>query len=162
VVVLLLCIAVELLSGALRAAIMNRTSNKPSWRQTWSDKLFAKKDDRTQVAVAAPATSINPPWSAERVNRVLVMATIVILTVLSWLAVDLSLREFRLGLTDPPSTPSLPVPPSSRAIAADTFLRMLGTLKLAFAATCLGAVLAIPIGVAAARNVVMNKWVNST
>ncbi|AQS73155.1 phosphonate ABC transporter, permease protein PhnE [Corynebacterium ammoniagenes] len=162
IVVLLLCIAVELLSGALRAAIMNRTSNKPSWRQTWSDKLFGKKGDGTQVAVAAPATSINPPWSAERVNRVLVMATIVILTVLSWFAVDLSLREFLVGLTELPATLALFLPPSSGGIAADIFLLMVDTLKIAFAATFLGAVLAIPIGVLAARNVVMNKWVNST
>src|SRR5699024_244310 len=121
-----------------------------------------KKGDRTQVAVAAPAMSINPPWSAERVNRVLVMATIVILTVLSWFAVDLSLREFLVGLTELPATLALFLPPSSGGITADIVLLMVDTLKIAFAATFLGAVLAIPIGVLAARNVVMNKWVNST
>lgn len=154
IVVLVLCIAVELVSGAMRAAIMKRGSSTPSWRQTWSDKIFG--------STTQPETSINPPWTAERVNRILVMATIVILAVLSWFAVDLSLGDFLTGLVQLPETLALFLPPSSGGIAADIFMLMLDTLKIAFAATFLGAVLAIPIGVLAARNVVMNKWVNGT
>lgn len=154
IVVLVLCIAVELVSGAMRAAIMKRGSSTPSWRQTWSDKIFC--------STTQPETSINPPWTADRVNRILVMATIVILAVLSWFAVDLSLGTFLAGLVQLPETLALFLPPSSGGIAADIFMLMLDTLKIAFAATFLGAVLAIPIGVLAARNVVMNKWVNGT
>lgn len=154
IVVLVLCIAVELVSGAMRAAIMKRGSSTPSWRQTWSDKIFG--------STTQPETSINPPWTADRVNRILVMATIVILAVLSWFAVDLSLGTFLAGLVQLPETLALFLPPSSGGIAADIFMLMLDTLKIAFAATFLGAVLAIPIGVLAARNVVMNKWVNGT
>lgn len=154
IVVLVLCIAVELVSGAMRAAIMKRGSSTPSWRQTWSDKIFG--------STTQPETSINPPWTAERVNRILVMATIVILGVLSWFAVDLSLGDFLTGLVQLPETLALFLPPSSGGIAADIFMLMLDTLKIAFAATFLGAVLAIPIGGLAACNVVMNKWVNGT
>src|SRR5699024_3748431 len=153
IVVLALCIAVELVSGAMRAAIMKRASSTPSWRQTWSDKIFGS---------AKTETSINPPWTAHRVNRIVVMSTIIILTVMSWSAVDLSLGEFCTGLVHLPETLALFFPPSSGWIAADIFLLMVDTLEIAFAATFLGAVLAIPIGVLAARNVVMNKWVNGT
>ena len=153
IVVLALCIAVELVSGAMRAAIMKRASSTPSWRQTWSDKIFGS---------AKTEMSINPPWTAHRVNHIVVMSTIIILTVMSWSAVDLSLGEFFTGLVHLPETLALFLPPSSGGIAADIFLLMVDTLEIAFAATFLGAVLAIPIGVLAARNVVMNKWVNGT
>ena len=160
IVVLVLCIAVELISGMLRAAIMSRSSSAPSWRQSWSDKLFGRKKNDSDAQAAEPELTINPPWTAERVNRVLAVATIVILTVVSWSIVDLSFSEFITGLANLPESLALFLPPSDGGIAAEIFQLMLDTLQIAFAATFLGAILAIPIGILAARNVVMNKWVN--
>ena len=49
-VVLLLCIAVELISGALRAAIL-RPSGKTLTKQTWADKLFARTGNNAEEEV---------------------------------------------------------------------------------------------------------------
>src|SRR5699024_7042888 len=69
--------------------------------------------------------------------------------------------EFLVGLTELPATLALFLPPSSGGIAADIFTLMVDTVKIAFAATFLGAVLAIALGVLAARNVVTNTGVHS-
>ncbi|MEJ5918887.1 phosphonate ABC transporter, permease protein PhnE [Corynebacterium sp. H78] len=151
-VVLVLCIAVELLSGALRAAIM-RKSGATSKTSSWADKLFNN---------AAPSTtSVNPPWNLARIQRLFTIVVVVVLTIAALGKTNLSASQFFTGLAELPSTLGLFLPPSSGGIAEDIFMLLLDTLQIAFAATFLGAILALPIGILAARNVVANKWVHN-
>lgn len=151
-VVLVLCIVVELMSGALRAAIMKK-SNGTQKSFTWADRLFTSE-------VPQPVT-INPPWNMQRIRRLLFIITIAFVTVTSVAKVNLSVSQFFTGLGRLPEIMALFLPPSSGGIAGDIFMLLLTTIQIAFAATFLGAILAIPIGIFAARNVVANKWVHT-
>lgn len=162
-VVLVLCIVMELLSGSLRAIIM-RKSDSSLLSGTWVDRMWGTKIKDKRKAVKQDATdgkpSINPPWSAARVSRVLTTIALVVITIAAFAETEISASNFFSGLADLPETMALFLPPSSGGIAGEIFQLLLDTLQIAFAATFLGAILAIPIGIMAASNVVANKWVH--
>ncbi|MDO5032712.1 phosphonate ABC transporter, permease protein PhnE [Corynebacterium sp.] len=152
-VVLALCIVVELISGVLRAVLLRKSGQKAR-TSIWVDKLFQTETEQ-QVG-------INPPWTMERVRRFAALALLIILTWAAFARVDLSWAAFVEGLRDLPETAALFLPPSDGGIGADILVLLLDTLRIAFAATFLGAILALPIGILAARNVVANKAVHTT
>lgn len=162
-VVLLLCIVMELLSGSLRAIIM-RKSDSSLLSGTWVDRMWGTKIEDKRKAAKQGATdgkpSINPPWSAARVSRVLTTIALVLITIAAFAETEISAANFFSGLANLPETMALFLPPSSGGIAGEIFQLLLDTLQIAFAATFLGAILAIPIGIMAASNVVANKWVH--
>lgn len=163
-VVLLLCIAVELISGALRAVILS-PSGKTLSKQTWADRLFARKENSAEQeanahVVSRNSSSLAPPWNAERFQRFCGITLLIALTGGAAITVELSPKQFLDGLRTLPDTMALFFPPSDGGMAGDLFLALFDTLKIAFAATFIGAVLALPIGILAARNVVANRVVH--
>lgn len=163
-VVLLLCIAVELISGALRAAILS-PSGKTLSKQTWADRLFVRTKstatrDAEKTSVSRGSVGITPPWSTGRLQRFAGIALLIALIVGASIVVELSPKQFLEGLTSLPDTAALFIPPSDGGMAEDLFLALFDTLKIALAATFIGAVLALPIGILAARNVVANRVVH--
>ena len=166
-VVLLLCIAMELISGALRAAILT-PSGKTISKQTWADKIFARKNSEREdtTAGAAPqpvlnTVSLTPPWSTGRIQRFGGIVLLIAFVVGASIVVKLSPQQFLDGLKSIPDTATLFFPPSDGGMADDLFLALFDTLKIAFAATFIGAVIALPIGILAARNVAANRAVHS-
>lgn len=162
-VVLLLCIVMELLSGSLRAIIM-RKSDSSLLSGTWVDRMWGTKVKDKRKAAKQDASdgkpSINPPWTAARVSRVLTTIALVVITIAAFAETEISASNFFTGLANLPETMALFLPPSSGGIAGEIFQLLLDTLQIAFAATFLGAILAIPIGIMAASNIVANKWVH--
>lgn len=163
-VVLLLCIAVELISGALRAAILS-PSGKTLSKQTWADRLFVRTKstatrDAEKTSVSRGSVGITPPWSTGRLQRFAGIALLIALIVGASIVVELSPKQFLEGLKSLPDTAALFIPPSDGGMAEDLFLALFDTLKIALAATFIGAVLALPIGILAARNVVANRVVH--
>lgn len=166
-VVLLLCIAMELISGALRAAILT-PSGKTISKQTWADKIFVRKhserEDTTAGAAPQPVlntVSLTPPWSIGRIQRFGGIVLLIAFVVGASIVVKLSPQQFLDGLKSIPDTATLFFPPSDGGMADDLFLALFDTLKIAFAATFIGVVIALPIGILAARNVVANRAVHS-
>lgn len=160
-VVLALCIATELISGTIRAKLLKSPSGTRAGASTWVDRLWSRgstADARAPRAPRAPGTL--PRWTADRVRRVLVFATIGVLAVGSWSVADVSARDLWQGLGNVPATAALFLPPSSGGIAGALVEQLWVTVQIALAATMMGAVLAVPIGVLAARNVVPNKHVH--
>ena len=76
VVILVLCIVIEIISSAVRAAMLGHTGN----RGTWADKLLHRRvaylAQRTDAASRRPAwatspqTAVRRPWTALRVRNV--------------------------------------------------------------------------------------------
>lgn len=166
-VVLFLCIAMELISGALRAAILT-PNGKAISKQTWADKIFARKNSGRENTTAGAAfqtdlntVGLNPPWSTGRIQRFGGIVLLIAFVVGASIVVKLSPQQFLDGLKSIPDTATLFFPPSDGGMADDLFLALFDTLKIAFAATFIGAVLALPIGILAARNVVANRLVRS-
>lgn len=154
-IVLLLCIVIELISGGIRAVIM-RKSGSTVVGGTWVDRVL----NRGRVTGAGDVT-LSPPWTTERLRRFGAYALVIVLTVLSFARVDLSWSALWSGLLNLPQTLALFFPPSAGGAFSTLVEQLLVTIQIALAATLLGAVLALPIGILAARNVVANTFVHN-
>lgn len=159
-IVLVLCIAVEFISGGIRSALMAKSPNH-SGRRSWTDRLWTMirtKDSvhRTREMDLASART-TPPWTIDRVRRAMTFVLIAVLVLASIARVDISLSGLWNGLLDIPATLALFFPPSSGGDMALLLELLLITIQIALAATLIGAVLAIPLGVLAASNVVSHR-----
>ncbi|AGF73116.1 phosphonate ABC transporter, permease protein PhnE [Corynebacterium halotolerans] len=152
-IVLVLCIVIEMISGAVRAALMRSAGGKVTGG-TWADRMFNR--NRT---TGGGDLRLTPPWTRERARRFGSVALIVAFTVFALWWVDISLGQFLRGLLNLPETLALFFPPSADGMLPLLLEELLVTVQIALAATFIGAVLAIPIGVFAARNVVANRYV---
>jgi phosphonate transport system permease protein len=166
--VLLLCIATELVSGAIRTALLRRAPSLPgtsvlSGPVTWADRVSGQwvSSGTRRNAADRPDQRLTPPWSPERIRRFLWIAAVAVLVATAVLGADLSLENLFRGLAQLPETLALFVPPATGGIMPQLWAQLLVTVQIALAATLLGAVLAIPIGVLAARNVVAHRGVHT-
>ncbi|AMA00765.1 phosphonate ABC transporter, permease protein PhnE [Corynebacterium glutamicum] len=155
-IVLALCIVIELISGSIRAALMSNASGGITGG-TWVDRMFNKNRE-----VGVNDLKLTPPWSMERFNRFGAYLLIAVLTIVSFWRVDVSLRELFTGLMDLPETLALFFPPSTGGSLSNMLEQLVITLQISLAATLIGGIIAIPIGIFAARNVVANKFVYQT
>ena len=152
--VLVLCIVVELVSGAIRAAIMDPPSGG-----TWADRLFASAGRGEEVV---EPRRVSPPWTAERVGNALTVGALALVILASLAQVDVSWQSITFGLANLGTTLGLFFPPATGGALPAMLEGMLLTVQIALAATLIGSVLALPIGILAARNVVSNTAVRTT
>lgn len=168
-VVLLLCIAVELVSGAVRRSLLGAPGEARTGVTGAVGRRFAALRDqvgaaRTGTGPAGPEANgtapptvvsdrISPPWTLRRIRRATYTAITVLIVVASLYAVDLSLWQVLTGLPSIVGTLGLFWPPETGGILPVLLAELLVTVQIALAATVIGAVLALPIGAMAARNV---------
>jgi len=131
-VVLVLCVVVELISGLVRRALLGGPGRAP--------------------APAAPGR-LTPPWTGRRIRGALYAATTAAVLVAAVPAAGLSPARLVAGVVELPATLGLFWPPSTGGILPDLVAELAVTVQIALAATLLGAVLALPVGALAARNV---------
>ncbi|MBB1020047.1 phosphonate ABC transporter, permease protein PhnE [Dietzia sp. E1] len=155
-VVLILCIATELLSGAVRRALMRGSGTPRAGRSRSQDSRGggSRRDPRE--------VGITPPWTADRIRRFLSIGAVVVILAASVAGADLSADRFWAGIVDLPRTAGLFWPPSTGDILPELLGQLLVTVQIALSATLLGAVIAVPVGVLAARNVVPNPAVHTS
>lgn len=161
-VVLVLCILAELLSGALRSALLPHQDRRVQRRMrqraiapTARSRVVKPIVDgaRGELAAQPVASHVSPPWDARRIRRT-VYAVVAVLTVVGCVG-EAGLRpgQFFGGLSHLTSTLALFWPPETGGILSTLLADLWVTVKIALAATLIGAVLALPIGALAARNV---------
>ncbi|MEV0072524.1 phosphonate ABC transporter, permease protein PhnE [Amycolatopsis sp. NPDC050768] len=144
-VVLLLCVAVELLSGAIRRA------------------LLRGQDTRKTVAIPVQrGNQVSPGWTFRRVRQAAyAVVTVLVIAASAWGA-DLDPAQFFGALGNLGQTAGLFWPPETAGIFGQLLDDLWVTVQIALGATVLGAVLAVPIGSLAARNVAPAAWVART
>lgn len=155
-IVLALCIGIELVSGSIRAALM-RSAGARVTGGTWVDRMLNR--GRASGVGDLPLT---PPWSPARVRRFASAAVLVVLTIAALWRVDVSWSALMAGLFDLPQTLALFFPPSAGGSMSNLVEQLLITVQISLAATFIGAIIAIPIGILAARNAVANVYVHQT
>lgn len=154
-VVLGLCIVTELISGAARTALLGR-STKPKGRLTrWADRASGG-----WVTGGSGPERLSPPWTGQRIARTVSVALTAIVILWAIWGADISLSSIWDGLVKLPVTLDLFLPPETGTIMPTLLAELLVTVQIAFAATFLGAFLAVPLGILAARNVMPNPTVN--
>lgn len=153
-IVLVLCIVLEMISGAIRKALMNKAGGSITGG-TWVDRMLARDNRAGQQELR-----LTPPWTGERVTRFASALLIVVLLVASLGIVDIDWRGVVMGVSNIPATLALFFPPSTGGAGESILTALVLTIQIALAATLIGAILAVPIGVLAARNVVRNRYVH--
>ncbi|WP_307823242.1 phosphonate ABC transporter, permease protein PhnE [Microbacterium sp. KRD172] len=160
-IILLLCIALELLSGTIRARLLGRVSTRRGvgglldrFAAGWvtapmSGGHQAQRTARGRIRVA-------PQWDGDRIRRFLGVTVTVIVVAVAALAADVDGARVAQSLEKFPQVLDLFFPPSPRDLFDTLLDAMLVTIQIGLAATLLGLVLALPIGIMAARNVAPN------
>lgn len=165
--VLVLCIVTELVSGAFRRRLLGTPHTRaravrPRAVVGWADRVSGGWVTGARRAGSAAGGAddasaahrrLCQPWDADRVRRYLWGVVAVALVFLAWRDAGVSLGALVTGPADLPSTLAMFFPPDFSAVGSTLWPELLTTLQIALAATLLGAVLALPIGLLAARNV---------
>lgn len=179
-IVLILCIVVELISGAIRTALLGRGAAGPRRGITGAvarmatrgrdDRCDAQlgvdadltRDPRLRSAAALVEGRIGPPWDVERVTTAGYAVITGLVLVASIAGSGVSPLEFVEALPRVIDSIGLFFPPEAGDILPTLFLQLLVTIKIALAATLIGVVLSLPVGALAARNVAPSPAVAQT
>lgn len=166
--VMALCIVVELISGAVRRSLLGPAApTRPGLRARIASRVTGASGGWVDGGRAAtpPSTGgpgartadgryrISPPWNAARIRRVTYYAVSGLVLVAAVWGAGIDLSRMSEGFASLWSTLDLFVPPSTGGIGGELFDQLIVTVQIALAATFLGFVLAVPIGILAARNV---------
>lgn len=160
-IVLLLCIVVELISGAIRTALLGRVHGRRRGllglldraAEGWITRPTATHESQR---MKNGAVRVAPPWDADRIRRFLAVAVTTLIVAAAVLGAEIDPVAFIAGVVDLPQTVGLFFPPSDGGILDRLLDGLLVTVQIGLAATLIGLVLAVPIGALAARNVAPN------
>jgi phosphonate transport system permease protein len=154
IVLLLLCFAVELVSGAIRRSLLRDTA-RPARKMFGGLPGFSGRQQRE--VVVAPQVSdrprVSPRWSPPRVRRTAWFVLVGIFVIASVPGAQISAGQFARGLGD--LLPALGdfFPLSTGGIFGELLADLWTTVQISLAGTLIGVVLALPLGALAARNV---------
>lgn len=159
-IVLILCIVMELISGAIRRSIMGSsepTRGGPLW--LWKRLTGGASPKPTAQRVTAATKRVSPPWTSSRIIKLCygIVATTLIAVSVLYVLRDAMGAAGGVGVWE---TLSRLWPPDTGGIGMGVLVEELVlTIQIAFGATTLGMVMALPVGVMAARNVAPNLFI---
>ncbi|MDA2989516.1 MAG: phosphonate ABC transporter, permease protein PhnE, partial [Actinomycetota bacterium] len=176
VIIIIFITAMEFLSAAVRSLLLgseNIAGVAGAPRFSLGNQLFSvltrrrngasavsqpTRDEPTTTGVSA-ASRVLPPLDSERRQKLMYSFIFVGLLAISWFAVDFSPLEFFTSLGDIVVTAGRFLPPDFSEIGDALVTGMLESIAIAIVSTFLGTVLSFPLGLLAARNVTVNKFV---
>ncbi|WP_231916033.1 phosphonate ABC transporter, permease protein PhnE [Microbacterium karelineae] len=166
-VVLVLCVVIELISGGIRTALLGRSNGRRRGILGALDRLsdgWVTRPDATHEPQRAKDGSIRtaPQWDGERIRRFLGLSAVVVIVGAAIVGAEIDPVAFVVGLVDLPQTAVLFFPPSDGGLWDKLLDAMIVTVQIGLASTLIGVVIAIPIGSLAARNVAPNAAVAMT
>ncbi|MDA3625880.1 phosphonate ABC transporter, permease protein PhnE [Saccharopolyspora sp. WRP15-2] len=162
-VVFLLCVLVEVVSGAIRRGLLGvREERRSPLRrrvQVPAPREEGVVSGKTGSNRLSPSRPISPPWTPARVRRSGYWLLTALVVAASIWGADISFDQFQRAITDFGPTLALFWPPETGGVLAELLAELLVTIQIALAATLIGAVLALPVGALAANNVAPNPAV---
>lgn len=152
--VILLVIAMEAASAAVRSVILGQRNTRTSWLRR------ANRPTSAAPLQSSPAERrLTPPWTTDRVAMYLFGGVCVALLALSSVSTDISFGKFVDGLPRLPRVLWRFVPKNFDWWLPRFWGDFRETVQIGFAATLLALVFAFPTGFLAARNVAPARWV---
>lgn len=166
-VLLILCLVAELVSGLVRKAQLGHESASSSKSRRWltvllphlPEKGWAKGKSTPAERRAAAVGRTSPPWNRQRINRTGWSVFTALLVLGSAMASGVSLSQLAGGFAKALETIGLYFPPSDGDIPEKLILSMLETVQMGLAGTVIGLIVAIPFGLLSARTIAPNDTV---
>lgn len=161
-IVLLLCIVVEIISGSIRTVLLGRVNGRRHGILGLLDRasegwITTPTSPRAVQRLNDGRVRVSPPWDADRIRRFLGIAATLVIIAAAVIGTEIDPVAFLSGLADIPKTVAMFFPPGDGGVGEQLVAGLLVTIQSALAATLIGVVLAIPIGSLAARNVAPNR-----
>ena len=167
VVVIFVCITLVELLSALVSRFPDRRRAHHGWLT--ADPLQPRRPPRRAAgrlarrrvrrAGAPLPPSMRPAWTGERRRKTMLAAVFVALVGVSFLSIDLAPLELLGALPDVLGTIGRMLPPDFTTARSAIIDGMVESIAIAVVATSIGTVLALPLGLLAARNVAANRIV---
>ncbi|SMG44790.1 PhnE/PtxC family ABC transporter permease [Agreia pratensis] len=166
VVIFVLCVAMEVVSSAVRAAMLGI---QPTGRGLGDRMLRGLRRIRpgserlgVQAAAASPAAMLRRPWNGERVRNTVWGWIAAAVVVGSILICDIQWGDFITVWAKVPEIAAQFWPPSFGSYDASAMFEAMGeTISIALAATLLTVIVSIVVGSLAARNVAPTRGVRA-
>lgn len=137
-----------------RRGLFSRLRDRVSNAQGgWVDREPGEKQAPTALRTSDGRYRISPPWTGERIVRSSYVALFVLALLVSTWAANLDFSRMAEGIGSMGNTLSLFFPPGTGGIGDELWKQLIVTLQIALAATLIGLIVAIPVGLLAARNV---------
>ncbi|TQM79388.1 phosphonate transport system permease protein [Saccharothrix saharensis] len=166
-ILVVLCVVVELLSTALRRALLGDSAefdrhNRHTLVSVVRRRVARAEPDRPRATAArgsAAPVRVTPGWTARRLLRTAYWAVFAAGLVWAVQASGVLASGLSGGVGGAVRTVGLFWPPGAAGVLPQLVEAMVVTVQIALGATLIGAVLALPVGSMAARNVAPNRWV---
>ncbi|UZN02872.1 phosphonate ABC transporter, permease protein PhnE [Cellulomonas sp. S1-8] len=163
-IILVLCIVVEMVSGAVRATLLGRVPADRRGLVGFMDRVAggwvtAPRGGSEPQRTRQGRVRVAPQWDGERIRRFAGVTLTVAVVAVATLYADMDFSTMVSDLLALPQVLAAFLPPSPQDLLDTLLEAMLVTIQIGLAATLLGLVLALPIGILAARNVAPNASV---
>ena len=171
VVVLALCIITEIISGLWRSRLLGRKAEPSRFGILWG--VHKVRGRYAKTAAQAPDRHVDEapragvadtrtlrPWNFDRLTQTFFTTLLIAVIVLSLWYSEVNWQRFFAGFQNLPEVLGRFLPPDHAGNLQLLLEQLLVTLQIALAGTLIGTVLALPVGVLAARNVSPNPSVS--
>lgn len=175
-VLLVLCLIAELVSMRIRRALLgSRQEDQTSptrWKswavlaiklpeRGWLNRQTTPSDAPQPPSASSQLLTITPPWTPDRVKRWMWCAVGAVLLIMAFIASGLEFEPLAGGIQRGVEALSLYFPPEFGGIMDKILAAMVETVQMGLAGTLIGLIIAIPLGLASAANVVRNERINA-
>jgi phosphonate transport system permease protein len=158
-VLFVVILTIEIASTSIRRSLIGEAANLQlnAQRQSLLRRYFLRRDARVNDA-AREERRVSPPWTSERIFRMSMLAFAVFLIVVAIITVNVD--WFRaIGNIDQISIVLKQMfPPSFSGERSNVFAGLIESFAISVVSTTLGVVVALPLGVAMARNINIRRW----
>ena len=148
---------IELVSARLRASIIGDHLSSPSKQTPRSMARVAS--DQQKISAALASRQLTLPWTYERILRASVGVSYLVMMVVAFATIDMPLLSAFSLVDDLAKGIAQLFPPDFETAGSELLKGMLETTAIGFIATALGLVIAIPLGILTARNIIIRRVV---
>ena len=148
---------IEVLSARLRASIIGDHLSAPTKQTSRSLARVARDQQKIDTALASRRLSL--PWTYERVLRATVGVTYLLMMVVALATIDMPLLSAFSLIDDLAQGIAELFPPDFESARSELIKGMLETTAIGFIATALGLLIAVPLGILTARNIIIRRVV---